>query len=189
MSGATSDERFWSAMSAVGIYGGLMAKKLGLIEFEVAPVMAWLVERIKEMRGDKEELVATQVDVLGQFLDEVSHGVMVTSGDDSKLCSILREPRGPLIARIMSDKAILYISRSALKKYLDKHYGSYTELKNELIEIGALKNANQRRVLGQGTYIGGTQQPVWVIDLNCPALGRKVLASVTDIQEKKLRAV
>jgi hypothetical protein len=185
MSGASSDERFWSAMSAVGIYGGLIAKKLGLIQFDVAPVLTWLVERIKDMRGEKEELVTSQVDVLGQFLDEVSHGIMVTTGDDAKLCSIVREPRGPLVARIMSDKNILYISRNALKKYLDRYYGSYTELKNELVDIGALTNASFRAVLGKGTYIGGTQQPVWVIDLNCPALGRKTLQVVTSLEEKR----
>ena len=185
MSGASSDERFWSAMSAVGIYGGLIAKKLGLIQFEIAPVLAWLVERIKEMREDKEELVVNQVDVLGQFLDEVSHGIMVTAGDDSKLCAILREPRGPLVARIMSDKNILFISRNALKKYLDRYYGSYTELKNELTEIGALKNSSKRCVLGSGTYIGGTQQPCWQIDLNCPELGRKTLQVVSSLEERK----
>ena len=187
MSEAGSDERFWSAMSATAVYGGLIAKKLGLIEFEVAPVLKWLVGRIKEPRSDKEEPSATQVDVLGQFLDEMAPGVMVTSGDESKLCTILREPRGPLVARIMTDKNLLYVSRKALAKYLEKHFASYTELKGELTEIGALKQSNIRRVLGVGTYIGGTQQPCWLIDLNCPALGRKVLTTVTEIQGSKSR--
>lgn len=188
MSGATSDERFWSAMSAVAIYGGLIAKKLGLIQFEIAPVLTWLTEQIKDMREDKCELATSQVDVLGQFLDESSPGIMITTGDDSRLCSVIREPRGPLIGRIMLEKNLLFISRNALRKYLDRHYGSYTELKNELSELGALKNASMRRVLGSGTYIGGTQQPVWVIDLNCPALGRKVLSVVTSLDERKKTA-
>jgi hypothetical protein len=185
MSNATSDERFWSAMSAVAIYGGLIARKLGLIQFEVSPILSWLVDQIKDMREDKNELITSQVDVLGQFIDEASAGIMVTSGDDTRICSVIREPRGPLIGRIMIEKNILLISRNALKKYLDRHYGSYTELKNELSDLGALKNSSMRRVLGAGTYVGGTQQPCWVIDLNCPALGRRVLASVSSLEERK----
>jgi len=188
MSNASADERFWSAMSGVAIYGGMIAKSLGLIKFEVTPILVWLVDRIKEMQGEKAELVSSQVDVLGQFLDEAAAGIMVTSGDDTKLCSVLREPRGPLVGRIMVEKNILLISRQALKKYLDKHYGSYTDLKNELQDLGALKSSDTRRVLGSGTYIAGSQQPVWVVDLNCPALGRKVLTLVSDINEGRRRA-
>jgi hypothetical protein len=186
LTGAGNDERFWSAMSAVAIYGGLIAKKLGLIEFEVAPIMAWLTKKIKSLREDKTENVATQLDVLGQFLDDCAANIMITTGDNGKnMVSPLREHRGALLARIMHDQGQLVISRAAIKKYLDKTYGSYTDLKNELTEQGILKDSNARRVLGAGTYVGGTQQPVWIIDLNAPGLGRKTLAVVRSLADFK----
>jgi len=181
MTGARSDERFWSAMAAVAVYGGMIAAKLGLIEFKVTPVLNWLTRQIIEMREAKSACVTEQIDVLGQFLDANAAGVLITTGDNGKIASILREPRGALVARIQADQGKLFISRSELRKYLDRTFGSFTDLKNELIAVGALKNSDMRKVLGSGTYIGGTQQPCWQIDLNCIELGRTTLRVVENL--------
>ncbi|KKP25737.1 MAG: hypothetical protein UR13_C0007G0058 [Candidatus Woesebacteria bacterium GW2011_GWD1_31_12] len=181
---AQPEERFWSAITGAAIYGGLIAHKLGLIDFQVAPVLAWAKQHIIKARACKGELVTSYTDLLGQFLDHHSSGALVTTHNGPKeLVGIIREPRAPLVYRINEDTKRLYISRSALKTYLEKTYGSYTKLRTELENCGALLDTNKRKVLGGGTYYGGSQQPVWEIDLDCTELGRRTLGLVKDLEK------
>jgi len=183
--GARPDERFWSAVASCAIYGGLIASRLGIINFSVTPIIDWLVDTISGLRSDKQELVVSETDTLGQFLDEHSVNALVTSNNSEKLCSIIREPRGRLIYRINTDTHRLFISRAEIKTWAHKKFVSYSELRRNLEDIGALVTTDKRAVLGAKTYIGGTQQPCWEIDLTCPSLGRTVVGIVKQIETGK----
>jgi hypothetical protein len=187
---AKPEERFWSAVTGCAIYGGLIASKLGLIDFPVAPILAWAKKHIRNARKSKCEQVTNYTDLLGQFLDNYSSGALVTSHNEKGgLVGIIREPRAPLVYRINEDTKRLYISRGVLKTYLEKNYGSYTKLRNELERVGALIDSNKRKVLGGGTYFGGAQQPVWEIDLDCMELGRRTLGLVKELKQVDGKAV
>ena len=180
---ALPEERFWSAVAGAAIYGGLIAQKLGLIQFQVAPVLAWVKNHIVSARANKTEQVTNYTDYLGQFLDSHMNGVIVTTHNGPKeVVGIIREPRGNLVCRIDEDMKRMYISRSVLKAYLEKTYGSYSKLKTSLEKCGALIDTNKRKVLGAGTYFSGSQQPVWEIDLKCKALGYRTLGVVRDLE-------
>lgn len=177
--GAKSDERFWSAIAGVAMYGGLIAQKLGLIEFDVMKVYAWLTQTIKESRDNKHDLVVESTDLIGQYLDDRSTCGLFTTGNDGKLMvSILREPRGPLEFRVDLDTHRLYISRTSLRSWLNKKFGSYSDLRDSLTRNRVLISTDSRKVLGCNTYIGGTQVPCWVLDLKNPALGRQAMMIV-----------
>lgn len=187
---ARPEERFWSAVAGAAIYGGLIAKSLGLINFDIAPIIAWVKKHLVSARKNKIEMVTNYTDLLGQFLDAHSAGAIVTTHNNPKeVVAIIREPRSALIYRVNEDTKRLYISRHALKAYLEKTYGSYTKLKKELERCGALLDTNKRKVLGGGTYFGGSQQPVWEIDLDCVELGRKTLSLVKALEEPERKAV
>jgi hypothetical protein len=180
---AKPEERFWSAVAGSAIYGGLIAAKLGLIDFQVAPLLAWVKKHIIGARVVKEDNVVNYTDLLGQFLDAMSTGGMVTQGNGPKeIVDVVRHPKAPLVYRINEDTLRLFISRSALKTYLEKTYGSYSKLRQELEKCGALVDTNKRKVLGGGTIYGGAQQPVWEVDLTCVQLGRKNMAIVKKIE-------
>ena len=182
---AQPEERYWSAIAGAAIYGGLLASKLGLIDFPVAPVLKWIKEHIVKARAAKSEQVTNYTDMLGQFLDAHFLGTMVTSNNikHKELATVLREPRMALVCRMNIDTERMYISRTAIKAYLEKTYGSYTRLRGELEKCGALLDTNKRKVLGSNTYFGGSQQPVWEIDLGCRALGRRTLSVVKSLEE------
>lgn len=185
---ALPEERFWSAIAGVAIYGGLVAAKLGLIDFEVAPLIPWIKEHILQARECREENVVNYVDFLGQFLDKHVSGSLITAHNGPKeVVQILREPHGQLVYRVNTDTDRLYISKQVLREFLDKNYGSYTALRRELEKVGALISTDKRKVLGGGTYFGGSQQIVWEIDLNCRALGRVTLSLVraSDLHENR----
>jgi hypothetical protein len=168
------DERFWSAIAATAIYGGMVAKSLGLIHFDVLKVRAWAIRTIRGMRITKEELSGNSVGILAQFLDEhMNNRIMVRgSAVGGKICTVLNDgPRGPLHIRHEVDTERLYISRNYFKTWLNRKHGSYGRVRADLTKIGALKNANRNKVLGGGSSYAGASQPCWEIDLKCPALG------------------
>ena len=173
------DERFWSAIAAVAIYGGLVARKLGLIAFDVAPVMRWAVDTIKAMRGDKDDLAGDAVGILGQFLDDHATNRLIVKGEGLQT-TIIDPPRGALYVRHEIDCHKVFISRAAFKHWLSRRFGSYSQIRKELEDIGALKAANARKTLGAGTYLGGAQQPCWVVDMKCHKLGALGLQVVQD---------
>lgn len=185
------EERFWSAVASAAIYGGLVAKKLGIIQFDVKRVLGWATETIKNMRDEKDELASNAVDILGQFLDEHAANRLLVRGDcgPGKVASPIDTPRGALVYRHEVDNQKIYISKQTFKSWLGKKFGSYTKVKNELEEIGALKDANARKVLGGGTQYGGAQQSCWVIDLKCHKLGNVGLTLVQEAELLKRGAV
>lgn len=179
------EERFWSAIASAAIYGGLVAKSLGLIQFDVTKVLVWATKTIRSMRVDKDELAGGAVDILGQFLDEHASNRLLVKGECGfgKPAIPIDTPRGALVIRHEVDNHKLYLSRSTFKSWLSRKFGSYTKIAKELKDIGALKDANMRKVLGAGTQFGGAQQPCWVLDLKCPKLG---VVGLSLVQEAKL---
>jgi len=177
------DERFWGAIAASAIYGGVVAKKLGLIQFDVMRVMAWATERVREMRDDKDDLAGDAVGILAQFLDEHSSNRLIVRGDATggKICTVVSEPRGALVIRYELDYDRLYFSRNVFKAWLGRKFGSYTKVRKDLQECGALKNANRNKTLGGGTSFAGASQPCWELDMKNRKLGNVIVQLVQDV--------
>jgi hypothetical protein len=167
--GLRGEERYWGALAAVAIVGGLFAKKLGLIQFEVAPVYNWMINRIANMRENKVELKGTAVDTLARFISEHANNKLVVV-KKTGLEQILEHPRGPLYVRLEPDRRKLYLSRSTIQTWIGKGFGSYSKTRADLIEAGVLTNANARKNLGAGTFYSGGLQPCWEINIDSPAL-------------------
>lgn len=180
------DERYWSAMAATAIYGGLVARKLGLIRFDVSKILNWACQQIIGMRKDKDDLAADAVSILGQFLDENVNNRLLVKGS-GKIINVLASPRGPLVVRHEVDTDKLYFGRAIFKNWLSKRFGQYTAIKNELIACGALKNPNRQKALGAGTSFAGATQPCWELDMTNRKLGVVGLQVVQSAKELELR--
>lgn len=163
------EERFWGAIAAVAVVGGLFAKKLGLIQFEVAPVYNWMISRITNMRENKIELSGTAVDTLARFISEHAGNKLVVVKKGG-LEQVLEHPRGPLYVRLEPDRRKLYLSRNAIQTWIGKGFGSYSKTRADLVEIGVLSNANIRKNLGAGTFYSAGAQPCWEVNIDSPAL-------------------
>jgi hypothetical protein len=166
-----NEERYWSAIASTAIYGGLVAQSLGLVKFEVSRLIPWVVDCIRNMRGDKYEMVGDSISVLGQFLDEYAAHRLLVRHSSERTVVVIDPPRGSLVIRHELDTQRLFFSRSTFKFWLTKRYGSYNSVKNDLERDKILRNSNLRKTLGQGTQFGGAQQPCWEIDLKNHKLG------------------
>ena len=164
--GAQSEERFWSAVAGCAIYGGIIAKKLGLIEFDVGKVSTWVVDTIKDMQTTKKAVAVDAVSIVGQYLDEYAGNTLVVGKNGQ-----VSEPRGALFNRVETESQFVYISRQKIKNHITKKHGCYNTVKKRLEEAGALVDSGKKKVLGAGTSWAGVQDYCWVLDLRCPALG------------------
>jgi len=167
------DERFWSAIIATAVYGGIVAQKLGLVKFEVSRVMAWAEKQVSGMRNDKEDLAEDAVGILAQFIDAHVTNRLIVRGSaiGGKDCLTIEAPRGALVMRHELDTDRLYISRTVFKAWVAKRFGSYNRIRTDLQNMDALKNANRQKSLGGGTQFSGAVQACWEIDLKCRKLG------------------
>lgn len=169
--GIKNEERYWAATASTAIYGGLVAQALGLVRFEIAPLIDWVCDAIRNMRGDKDDFVADPVAVLGQFIDEHQQNRLVLADADAKVPRIIDHPKGALVIRMEVDKKKLYVSRAAFTAWLKKRHGNYSFIKNDFIYRRVMPHGGVKKVLGSGTPYGGVQQFCLEIDLSCPALG------------------
>lgn len=182
------DERFWVAGCACAIYGGMIAKALGLIQFDVAPVIDWVVDTLKRLRSTVADGTSDEVGILGSYLDEYAGTRLVVGGGHplSGHQQVYKAPHGPLFQRFETDTRMIFISRAHIKFWLAKQGEDYTTVKKALTAIGLLVSADKRKVLGGGTDYASTQIPCWQLRLDHPVLEGVARATDREVQIKEL---
>jgi hypothetical protein len=182
---ASTEERFWSAVLAVSIYGGLIAQKLGLIRFDVERVRDWGVELVQSMRVNKGDNVMSNQALLGMVLNRHAGNCLGVTDSNNRIgCAVIREPRGAIYYRFEMDTKKLFIDRAWLNRQLREEFASLTDLKIDLKSTKprpALVNENARKSLGAGTHFSTVATPVWEIDLAVPELGHLGLQLVKTV--------
>ena len=177
-SGAMPDERFWTMTAAVAIYGGLLAKKLGLSHVDVNAMIPWMIDTIKEMRKYKNSESFDAISFFGSLLDKYNSSVLCVNSYNplEKTMQLgYREPKSRLVARIELDRMQLWMSYDVIKNELSKLHVSPRKLAATLHGKG-LEEQGVKISLGRGTIHSSISQNCWRFDLKNPALGHKVMA-------------
>jgi len=146
----TAPERFWSAVCACNIAGGLIAKKLGLHDYDMKAVYKWLVKMLSEMREDVKPPVDMPFTVLGDYCNaHVAHTLVVNGEVDSRSglnSTPLLEPKQELLIRYEPDTKILYMVAKPFKDYCVKFQINHKELLVKLKEAGVYKETMNKRM-------------------------------------------
>ena len=195
ITGAKSEERFWSAIAGVAIYGGLIAQKLGLIKFEITPIFNWVTAYIPTMRTVKYENTVSPTNIIASFLDTYNTGILVVRKDkcaDGKSSTLhFRELRNALVGRFELDTMRLFISKDALKHYCQRSYVSMRQTATALQNTQpkpALVSMSRGKTLGAGVdYLPSIKQNCWELDMSCPELGYITAALVKRDDEQSER--
>lgn len=181
---AQGEERFWSAVAGATLYGGLIAKRLGLLHIDLAKLFEWTVKTIIAMRGHKTELTSDAVDVLARFIDENINRFLIMVPDRSEKgklsASNLFPPSGGVVGRIEECNNRMWINRTLLRNHMTKEQSPYTIIKTELMSQGVLLQGDKRKVLAANTPFAGAQLPCWEIDTSHPRLGQVVVRVVKE---------
>ena len=177
--GFTQRERFWSATAACAITSGIITKKLGLHNIDVAAVYAWAVEELGRMRVEVRPGVVGPLAQLGLFLNEHNSNMLIVNSTVDKrsglMAAPIREPRGELITRYEPDTKLLFITTKTLREWCSGNQVSYKALVDDLYKIGACQGT-LKKAMSRGSDM--STPPVNALVIDCAK------ATVLDPEDK-----
>jgi energy-coupling factor transporter ATP-binding protein EcfA2 len=168
--GFTSRERFWSGTVACNIAGALVAKDLGIIDFNIKRVYDWIVEELKTMRNEIKAPAQTQSSAIGEFMNEHRAATLVINGEADGRTGMeqmpIVEPRfNELLIRIEPDTKRLFINAKHLRTYCSKQQ---ITLKDTLraLEVDGVYLGQIKKRLSKGTKLQSPAVDAYVFDIS-----------------------
>ena len=164
----TQRERFWSAIVACNIMGGLIAKSLGLIDYDMKAIYKWACNMIRDVREESTAPADDASSVIGDFIHRHMRNILVVNAEAdarTKLHSApLQEPYGDLVIRYEPDTKKMYIVAKVFKDDCVERQVSYRDTLKQLGAKGVYTGSMTRRMT-TGTKIKGL--PVHVMQFDC----------------------
>jgi hypothetical protein len=167
--GLTSRERFWSAVIACNIAGGLIAKDLKIIDFDIKRVYDWIVKEVEIMRNEVKAPLATQSSVINEFINEHRASVLVINNEVDSRSGMeqlpIVEPKfNDLFIRIEPDTKRLFINSNKLRSYCSEKQITLKDILKGLEADKAYIGQTKKR-LSKGTKIASGPVYVHIFDL------------------------
>jgi hypothetical protein len=174
--GLTSRERFWSAIIACNIAGALIAKDLGIIDFDIKRVFDWIVKEVKVMRNEiKAPATISTASVINEFMNEHRGAVLVINGEADGRTGMeqlpMVEPKfNDLYIRMEPDTKKMFINAKQLRAYCSEQQ---ITLKDTLktLEIDKAYLGLVKKRLAKGTKISSGPVDVYVFNMDSPHFG------------------
>ena len=181
----TAENRFWSVGVATTITGLMIAKRIGLIEYDVNSVFRWAVGQLNENKRGVDDMGASVEEILNNYINEHWGNVLwIKSTDDlrrqgDKESIIIPEllPRGKLVARYETDLKRAFLVPKPLKVWCGDQQINYSEFVNQLKSKLGAKKAKMR--LSKGTHMN--LPPTDVIIVDCSVDNENAAGSVEDV--------
>lgn len=145
----TARERFWSGVVACNIAGGIIARKLGLHDYDMAAIYEWVKDMLNEMRQEVAPPQSSPVTIVGEYINShINHALVVNDVSSNSALAPLPtlEPKGELLIRFEPDTKQLFISAKAFKDFCVKQQINYRTTLAELSKIGVFKEAMNKRM-------------------------------------------
>jgi hypothetical protein len=146
----TQRERCWSANVAANITGGKIAKRLGLIDWDMGAIYMWVAKVLNEMRNQVVAPVTDSMAVIGQFINSHMQNILVVNDEvdlRTKMSALpVMEPKGRLIIRYEPDTKHMYICASEFKAECNRIQNNYSEVVRDLRSRGILIDVKNKRM-------------------------------------------
>ena len=176
---ATSEERFWITGCSVVYVAGVLANKMGLVEWDMQAVFDKLCEIVKLNRHSKDAYEFSATDVIASFLAENTRNTVVTDKGTTEGTVMVRMfPQGALNVRYEQDTGMVYIRTTALKEYLAKRGVGVNAVRDALQQRGLLVDASARRVISQG--LPQTSGRVYCLSIKADDLVKSTLDQIVE---------
>jgi hypothetical protein len=187
----TPTERYWSALFASVVVALVACRDIGLLEFEINPIVKWMKEQLAMNRVERVEASPEPQDHIGQMLFDLWEGVLGTAGGGDLRATrgidvrIEHYPRGPIIGRYIdpilpNERPQLWVSRAAINKWANTRGVSANEMLRAAVDLGWCPEKSERCSFGKGVrgYNTGTMTvPCWKFNpaaLEGGVLGEKI---------------
>lgn len=184
--GLTSENRFWSAFATNTMAGLILAKRAGLIDYDIGKIFKWAVSMLKQNQHYVSDMNASVEEVLNDYIHEHWGNVLwIKSTDDLRkqnqngLDSLVVPealPRGKLVARYETDLKKAYLIPKPLRVWCGEQQINYAAFLEELkTNMGATKTKMR---LSKGTHM--QLPPTDVIVVSCSIEGSDEASSIED---------
>lgn len=149
--GLTQRERFWSAVVAANITGGLIATKyLGLMDWDMQRIYAYATKMILDLRTDVKPPATDAAAMIGDYLNRHMQNILVV---DDKLDLRTNmptlpklEPKGELLIRYEPDTKKMFIAAKHFKKDCVDFQINYKETLDALKKSGVYLGSGVKRL-------------------------------------------
>jgi hypothetical protein len=170
--GLSQPHRFWSVQAASSITGLTIAKRVGLIDFDIQAIVAWIIDVLITAKAELATMSGTVEDLLASYLSENYNNVLrIRSTDDARGNNDALEhlivpdatPRMSLVARYEYDVKKMYLLPKPLRQWCVRNQHNYSALINGLKE-GKTRTVFKKIRMGKGTNMNLPSADVWVLD-------------------------
>lgn len=160
----TQRERFWSAKVAANITGGMIARRLKIIDWELPRIYEWATNLILETRQDVTAPLDTSSAILGDYLNRHINNILAINNEADKRSNLqvspLVEPRGELLIRFEPDTKRMYINYKHFREDCVKMQVNFKDFVRDMEKQGAMLKPDGKR-LNKGMPVSTT--PVYCL--------------------------
>lgn len=164
-----TDARFWILTAACTVLAGLIAKKLGLVDFDINALERFAKRQLQTLRATVSE---SEEDVESRFTRMISEMLPQTliTNTDTRPCVINPDFPAPrykdIIGRYLTDTNTLYITTKAVRRWCSAAGEDYTAFRDAAKTLSAVKSMEKVYRLTTGTKVGSMgSQRCWEIQL------------------------
>ena len=130
--------------------GGLIAKSLGLHDYDMRLVYDWMVKMLSEMREDVKPPVDAPESILGDYLNQHINNTVVVNGIIDARSNLVpmptESPKGELLVRFEPDTKGLWVSAKSFKAFCVEQQINYKDILAQLKKAGIFKEAVNKRM-------------------------------------------
>ena len=169
-----ADERFWSSMCACTIAGAIIARKAGLIDYDIKTLTKFILSELAKSKEGNFDFDFNAEQILSDYMAENYNNILrIKSTDDARKQStgldhlILPDatPRMQLVARYEYDIKKLYLLPKPFRMWCSKQQIDYSNI-IESLKAGRTKLKREKIRLGRGTHMN--MPAADVLTLLCP---------------------
>jgi ABC-type Na+ transport system ATPase subunit NatA len=163
----TQRERCWSANIAANITGGMIAERLGLIDWDMKAIYKWVTSMIKVMRDEVVQPVTDNMAIVGDFLNRHMGNILVVNDEADRRTNMQTmpsmEPKGDLVVRYEPDTKLMFIDAKRFKNDCIDRQVNFNETVKELKQRKILLDTKNKR-LSKGMKVPGPAVRAMVLD-------------------------
>lgn len=164
----TARERFWSSILAANITGGLIAKHLDIINWDVHKIYDWATEMLLDMRNDVEAPLLDVVEVIGDYINRNMQSILVVDDGLDRRSNMQMlpalEPRNELRIRYEPDSKRIFFAAKPFKNFCAEFQINYKETLKQLESRGVYIGTENKR-LSKGMKV--VSPPVHSLVFDC----------------------
>jgi hypothetical protein len=202
----TQPERYWSALFSCVLTALAYCRKLGLVNFDMGALRAWMLAELENNRRHRQESVGQPLELFSKMMTDLWQGVLVSIGEGDLrqkdgAATVIVDPRGSMTGRCVlppatapgappsNERPMLALNAAAVRDWCNKNGTSAREMFNAVVAAGYANPVIQRYALGRGCLkYASVSTPVkcWFIDLRKAGLDIAGTPLATIMREVKV---